>query len=75
MNSLGGSCCIPGCKTNCPKCPIHEQCVTGCKPRDQGCVKEEKGFFVETRYLQLHGKITKRSMIDFSRQFYLEFRY
>jgi len=41
---------------NCPKCPIHEQCVAGCKTREQGCKKEEKGFFAEVRYLQLHGK-------------------
>ncbi len=53
---LGGSCCIPNCKKNCPKCPIHEQCVAGCKTREQGCKKEEKGFFAEVRYLQLHGK-------------------
>jgi len=51
---LGGSCCIPNCKMNCPKCPIHDQCVTGCKSREQGCKKEEKGFFAEVRYLQLH---------------------
>jgi len=51
---LGGLCCIPNCKSNCPKCPIHEQCVIGCKPREKGCTKEEKGFFAEVRYLQLH---------------------
>ncbi|CAF1132700.1 unnamed protein product [Rotaria sordida] len=51
---LGGSCCIPKCKNNCPKCPIHEQCISDCKPREKGCNKEEKGLFVELRYLQLH---------------------
>jgi len=51
---LGGSCCIPDCKLNCQKCPIHEQCVAGCKARAQTCKKEEKGFFAEVRYLQLH---------------------
>ncbi len=55
MDFLGGSCCIPNCKNSCPKCPIHEQCIPGCKSRIQGCKKEEKGFFVELRYLQLHG--------------------
>ncbi|CAF2774209.1 unnamed protein product [Rotaria sp. Silwood2] len=54
INILGGSCCIPNCKKNCPKCPIHEQCMSDCKPREQGCKKEEKGLFVELRYLQLH---------------------
>ena len=53
---LGGLCCIPKCKANCPTCPIHEQCVPGCKSRAQDCTKEEKGFFAEVRYLQLHGK-------------------
>ncbi|CAF1567186.1 unnamed protein product [Rotaria sp. Silwood1] len=24
---LGGTCRIPNCRKNCPKCPIHEQCV------------------------------------------------
>ncbi|CAF3892038.1 unnamed protein product [Rotaria sp. Silwood1] len=51
---LGGSCCIPKCKTNCPNCPIHEHCVEGCKPRAQSCAKDDKGFFAELRYLQLH---------------------
>ncbi|CAF4168700.1 unnamed protein product, partial [Rotaria magnacalcarata] len=51
---LGGCCCIPKCKTNCPKCPIHERCVPNCKPREKNCKKEEKGLFVELRYLQLH---------------------
>ncbi|CAF0734353.1 unnamed protein product [Adineta steineri] len=51
---LGGSCCIPKCKLNCPTCPIHEQCVAACKARDKNCKKEEKGFFAEVRYLQLH---------------------
>ncbi|CAF2065989.1 unnamed protein product [Rotaria magnacalcarata] len=51
---LGGSCCIPNCKRNCPKCSIHERCVNGCKSREEGCKKEEKGFFAEVRYLQLH---------------------
>ncbi|CAF3427232.1 unnamed protein product [Rotaria socialis] len=51
---LGGSCCIPKCKTNCSKCPIHERCVPNCKPREKNCTKEEKGLFVELRYLQLH---------------------
>ncbi|CAF0733979.1 unnamed protein product [Adineta steineri] len=49
-----GSCCIPKCKSNCPTCPIHEQCVVACKARDKNCKKEEKGFFAEVRYLQLH---------------------
>jgi hypothetical protein len=48
---------------NCPKCPIHEQCVAGCKTREQGCKKEEKGFFAEVRYLQLHGKKHSISVI------------
>ncbi|CAF1182284.1 unnamed protein product [Rotaria sp. Silwood1] len=51
---LGGSCCIPNCKNQCTNCPIHEKCVTNCKPREKGCKKEEKGFFAEVRYLQLH---------------------
>jgi len=51
---LAGSCCVPKCKMNCPKCPMHERCVPNCKPRDQSCKKEEKGFFAEVRYLQLH---------------------
>ncbi|CAF0838226.1 unnamed protein product [Rotaria sordida] len=54
MNYLGGSCCIPKCKLNCKNCPIHEQCVVACKPREKDCTKEEKGFFAEVRYLQLH---------------------
>lgn len=53
---LGGSCCIPNCKMNCPTCPAHEQCMPNCKPREKGCTKDEKGLFVELRYLQLHGK-------------------
>ena len=35
---------------------MHERCVPNCKPRDQSCKKEEKGFFAEVRYLQLHGE-------------------
>jgi hypothetical protein len=34
---------------------VHEQCIPGCKLPRQDCKKEEKGFFVELRYLQLHG--------------------
>jgi hypothetical protein len=60
---LAGSCCIPKCQKNCPKCPIHEQCVAGCKERTAGCKKEEKGFFAEVRYLQLHGKKHSISVI------------
>jgi len=52
---LSGSCCIPGCKTRkvCPNCKEWEFCYKGCKPRSQ-CKNEDKGFFVEVRYLQLH---------------------
>ncbi|CAF1457019.1 unnamed protein product [Didymodactylos carnosus] len=50
---LGGTCCLPNCKT-CTNCPIHEQCVPNCTPRSTQCTKDEKGFFAEVRYLQLH---------------------
>lgn len=36
----------------CPKCKIWELCDKNCKPRPS-CTKEDKGFFVEVRYLQL----------------------
>ena len=57
ISFLAGSCCIPNCKMNCPQCLIHERCVTNCKAREQNCKKEEKGFFAEVRYLQLHGEL------------------
>lgn len=50
---LSGKCCIPGCKTDCPKCEKWQLCDPKCKPRNL-CTKEDKGLFVEVRYLQLH---------------------
>lgn len=61
---LGGSCCIPNCVANCPKCPVHQQCITGCRSRTAGCQKDDKGFFVELRYLQLHGNFIIISSIQ-----------
>lgn len=51
---LSGICCLPGCKTaiDCPACKQWELCVPGCKPRTT-CSSEDKGLFVEIRYLQL----------------------
>lgn len=50
---LSGKCCLPNCKTDCPNCEKWERCDLNCKPRSQ-CTKEDKGLFVEVRYLQLH---------------------
>lgn len=50
---LSGRCCIPGCKKNCDSCKQWEKCDDNCKPRET-CTKEDKGLFVEVRYLQLH---------------------
>lgn len=49
---LGGKCCIPGCKTSCNGCKVWELCDKNCKPRAT-CTKDDKGLFVEVRYLQL----------------------
>lgn len=51
---LSGICCLPNCKTvaSCPTCMDWELCSPGCKPRNT-CTKEDKGLFVEVRYLQL----------------------
>lgn len=49
---LGGKCCLPNCKTECKNCQTWELCAKNCKPRNL-CTKEDKGFFVEVRYLQL----------------------
>lgn len=52
---LSGKCCLPGCKKRkeCPSCKQWELCDDNCKPRPT-CTKEDKGLFVEVRYLQLH---------------------
>ena len=52
---LSGKCCLPNCKTEqeCPKCKKWELCDAKCKPRPI-CTKDDKGLFVEVRYLQLH---------------------
>ena len=39
---------------DCESCKRWEKCDDNCKPRDK-CTKEDKGFFSEVRYLQLHG--------------------
>lgn len=51
---LSGICCLPGCLTvqQCPSCKDWEICTKDCKPRNE-CTKEDKGLFVEVRYLQL----------------------
>lgn len=51
---LSGKCCLPNCKTKkeCPKCKEWELCNAECIPRPQ-CTTEDKGLFVEIRYLQL----------------------
>ena len=38
---------------DCPTCKRWELCDKNCKPRPT-CTKEDKGLFVEVRYLQLH---------------------
>ncbi len=52
---LSGRCCLPNCKSlkECPSCKNWELCDKGCIPRPT-CTKEDKGLFVEVRYLQLH---------------------
>jgi len=52
---LSGKCCLPNCKTvnECPNCKKWQLCDKGCKSRAT-CTKEDKGLFVEVRYLQLH---------------------
>ncbi|CAF0847232.1 unnamed protein product [Brachionus calyciflorus] len=49
---LSGKCCLPNCKTDCKNCKQWEMCDKNCKPRPL-CTKEDKGFFVEVRYLEL----------------------
>lgn len=50
---LSGKCCIKDCKKDCVSCKQWEKCDDNCKPRET-CTKEDKGLFVEVRYLQLH---------------------
>jgi len=49
---LSGICCLPNCKMDCPTCKKWEICEKGCKERST-CTKEDRGLFVEVRYLQL----------------------
>lgn len=49
---LSGKCCLPNCKINCDTCKEWEKCDTDCKPRST-CTNNDKGVFVEVRYLQL----------------------
>lgn len=52
---MSGKCCLPDCKMkeDCPKCKQWQLCDPNCKPRPT-CTKDDKGFFVEVRYLELH---------------------
>ncbi len=71
---MGGVCCLPKCKSRseCPKCKVWEICEENCKARPL-CTKEDKGFFVEVRYLQLQDidiplQVNERKLLSLIRE-------